>query len=245
MDNDEPRHATHVPDEVLAYYAAGQLTEADEIAVDEHLADCQPCSAIVRSALLVGDAWDTWNAHAHGQVYLLSRLAQAVASARSVTTDAGWQTRLTIWAERFAGRAEAAVRVVVDAGSGASHVVTEGLEALSRVGSTWQFAAIPVATPTRGPRSSAPGLPTVALATGVAQVARVAVGGARREVVVRLDAPQVGSVQPLVLLVPVSGDAEPRIVALEPQPGVAYLVARFTDLPVGEYVVAFEPSPNQ
>jgi hypothetical protein len=237
-------NALHIPGELMADYTARRLSEANELDVETHLAECDECSEVARAALIVGDVWDTWTARTHGQAYLASRLSQAIWQAQHTTANAGWQVRLGSWAEEWTGRVEAAVRVVMEAPGSASRVVTEGLEALSRPGTGWQFAAVPVAMPTRGPRArGAAASPTIALASGTPQ-ARVAVGGARREIVVRLDALPGGRQPPLVLLVPVTEDGEPRVAMPEQQPGAPYLLARFDDVPPGEYVVAFEPLPN-
>jgi hypothetical protein len=235
------QHATHVSDEMLADYSAGRLSELDELEVEEHLADCSACAAVARAALLVEDVWDTWTARAHGQAYLAEVLAQAVIQAERLTADPSWKARLGAWAAQWRGHAEGAVRVVLDATGAASHVVTEGLDGLTRPGASWQFAPIPVAVPTRGPRAGgAPSRPTVALAPG-SQQARVAVGGARREIVVRIDGQPADRRPPLVLLVPLDNDVQPRLAVVESQPDLPYLLARFADVPVGEYVVAFEP----
>jgi hypothetical protein len=237
-------NALHIPGELLADYTARRLSEAEELDVEAHLAECDECSEVARAALLVGNVWDNWTAQAHGQAFLASRLSHAIRQAQHTTANAGWQVRLDTWAEEWTGRVEAAVRVVMAAPGSASRVVTEGLEALSRPGTGWQFAAVPVGMPTRGPRAQgkAPS-PTVALASGTSQ-ARVAVGGARREIVVRLDALPGDRQPPLVLLVSVTEDDEPRLAIPEQQPGAPYFVARFDDVPPGEYVVAFEPLPN-
>jgi hypothetical protein len=236
-------NALHIAGEVLADYSQRRLSEADELTVEAHLADCAECSGVARGALLVSDVWDAWSAEAHGAAYLASRLAQAIRQVQQTTADSGWQARLGSWAEQWTGRVEAAVRVVMEAPERASRVVTEGLEGLSRPGTGWQFAVVPVPMPTRGPRAGgAPPGPTIALAEGAAQ-ARVAVGGARREIVVRLDRPAADR-PPLVLLVPVAGDGEARLAVPAPQAGTPYLIARFDDVAPGEYVVAFEPLPN-
>jgi hypothetical protein len=242
QDADAPRPSTvqHVADEILADYAARRLPEWDELAVEEHLAACDDCSTIVRSSLLVGDVWDAWTAMAHGEAAAGARLLQAVREAQTLVGDASWQARLMAWSEHWSGRAEAAVRVVMDAHAGASRVLTEGLEALSRPGSAWQFAPLAVPAPTRGPRAGeTERSPTVALAAGVHTQARVAVGGERREIVVRLDGHLDPGRAPLVLLIPDSGD--PRLALPEQPAGAPYWIARFADVPPGEYIVAFEP----
>src|SRR4029077_5334579 len=119
----------HLSQEILDNYVAERLSESDELNVEEHLADCDTCTAVARSTLLVGNVWDAWTATAHGEAYLAERLAQAVDQASELAGNSNWQSRLNVWAERWAGRAEAAVRVVMEAQGSASRVITEGLEA--------------------------------------------------------------------------------------------------------------------
>jgi hypothetical protein len=126
----------------------------------------------------------------------------------------------------------------------ASQIVTSGLDTLLRPGTGWQFSLAPAPMPTRGlrGRGAVPPPPPTAIASldGAAQ-ARVAVGSERREVVIRVDRLPADRPVPLVLLVPL-GDGEPRVAAPEPQPNVDYAIARFDDVPPGQYVVAFEPT---
>ena len=169
-------NALHISGELLADYTARRLSETDELDVETHLAECDACSEVARAALLVGDVWDAWTAQTHGQAYLASRLSSAIRQAQHTTANAGWQARLSSWAEEWTGRVEAAVRVVVEAPGSASRVVTEGLEALSRPGTGWQFAAVPVGMPTRGRARAGHG----ARSHGRAGFGRITGAGGRR-----------------------------------------------------------------
>lgn len=235
---------SHYTLEALAEYVEMQLADEDALVLEEHLADCARCADLARTAHLLTAAFDGWTAQAHGAAFLAAQLQRAVATVQRQAASAPWHDRLATWVERWAGTAEVAVRVVFEGAGQASRVVTEGLEPLTRPGTSWQFSLATAATPTRGlpGRGATPPRPTVAVAAlGGAAQARVAVSGERRDVVIRLDALPATQAPPLVLLVPLAGDAEPRVTAPARQPGVEYLIARFDNVPIGSYLVAFEP----
>jgi hypothetical protein len=235
----------HYANEELTSYLAMELSEAREMEIEEHLAVCDECTARAREAHLLTSLVQQWTAHAHGEAYRRDLLARALAQLEAHEANPAWRERLRHWRERWAGRAEAAVRVVVAAPGAASRVVTEGLDALLRPGATWQFGAAPAAMPVRGvvAREAAPPPVTVALASGAAP-ARVAVNDAAREIVARLEALPVGAdprEPPFVALIPTTEGAEPRRQPLERRRGATYWVARFADVSAGDYMVVFEP----
>jgi hypothetical protein len=76
--------------------------------------------------------------------------------------------------------------------------------------------------------------------------ARVALNGARGEIVVRLDDVPPGAVPPLVLLIPTGDDPagarrQPLLGDPRPSPGSDAWIARFEGLGQGTYLIAFEP----
>lgn len=233
----------HLSAETLLDYAEMTLPEDEQLAVEEHLDGCDRCIALMTATQHTALDLDGWTAQAHGEAYLAVQLQRALVAAQIRAADPAWQKRLATWVERWAGTAEAAVRVVLEAPGQASRIVTEGLDALTRPGTSWQFSLAPAPIPTRGlrGRGAIPPPPAVAVASldGAAQ-ARVAVGGERGEVVVRVDGLPADQQAPLVLLVPV-GQGEPRVAAPQQHPDAAYAIVRFEDVPPGQYVVAFEP----
>lgn len=239
---EETRMPDHLDLDTIVEYVEMALSEEQARPVELHLARCDTCTELARDAQELSSLWDGWTARTHAEAALSALMSSAVEQA--VATTAGtpaMQARLARWAERWSGGVEAAVRVVVGAAGEASRVVTEGLDAIARPGTAWQFSLVPAPTPTRGARGrgAAPSQPTVAVAAiGGAAQARVAVSGERRELVVRLDGLPVDEVSPLILLVPLGGTSEAQP---ERQPGIAYLIARFEQVPAGEYLVAFEP----
>ncbi|MFN8633031.1 MAG: hypothetical protein U0893_04185 [Chloroflexota bacterium] len=241
---EETRTTGHLDLDTIADYVEMKLSAGEERPIEMHLAHCDLCTDLAREARELSELWDGWTARSHAEATLAALMQGAVEQAAAVADAPALRERLTRWAESWSGSVEAAVRVVMDAAGQASRVVTEGLDAVARPGSAWQFTLAPAPTPTRGGRGrgAVPPPPAVAEASiGGAGRVRVAVNGERHDVVVRLDALPADQEPPLVLLVPVSGGGEPRVAEPERQPGIAYLIARFNRLPAGEYLVAFEP----
>lgn len=228
----------HLDPRELADYFAGLLPEDREDSIEAHFAECQDCTSQARQFHTFTQVWDGWTAQAHGEAYWRTVLTNALRA--TAQTHPRWRERLRHWHTRWAGKAEAAVRVLMEASGETSGVVTEGLEALVRSGGRWQFARAPTPAPTRGVQIRRQTTPApVALAPGKSQ-AWVAVSG-EDEVSVRVNDWPVGQPSPLVLLIPVAGNGAPQVKELEKVRDAAYLIARFKDVQPGEYVVAFEP----
>jgi hypothetical protein len=240
---------THLSTDTIADYFANSLSETAMLDAEEHFATCDACALRSQKVLAVGALIQQWSAPVHGEAELQARLVAALEAARKTTTVAAIRTRLAAWAERFAGQAEAAVRVVLDAPGQAARVLTEGVEGLTRPGATWQFAQPQPATlgPIRGTARRGPPRQTVVTAGDAGgTTAKLAVSGERGEVTVRLDGVPLGSEPPLVLLVRTDrtagqAPAEPILAAPEPSPGSDAWVARFEGLGQGSYLVLFEP----
>lgn len=233
----------HLTPETLADYFAQALSNEQELQIEDHLADCETCIDTGRLAFTVSNVFDLWTARAHGQAELRAVLQHALGVASQQTAVAAWRQRLARWADEWAGQAEAAVRIVLEAPGQAAKVLMDGMDELARPGSAWALTAAPAPIPTRGAgraRSSAPIVVTTGGAGGPS--ARVSVSGERGEIAVRLDGVAPGTEPPLVLLVPTNLDAAPRLGVPELSPGLGDAwIARFTGVGTGDYLVAFEP----
>ena len=231
-------------DELLDYFEA-KLSDEPERLMEEHLARCAACTAAAREVYSFHEVWTGWTAQAHGDAYLRGTLAAALGDVEARVTNPAWRERLQRWRVRWAGAAEAGLRVAMQVTEQATRVVAEGLEGLTRPGSVWQFAPAYQAVPIRGagPEAQSSAVLTTAITPGKPR-ARVAVrGGETSEIVVRVDDVEPGAAAPLVVLVATGpgGAAATRVTEVERQPATGYFIARFEDVPPGEYVVAFEP----
>jgi hypothetical protein len=204
----------HLSPDTIAEYFSDTLSLDDRVLVAEHVADCDACAIAAQGVLAAGAVVDRWTARAHGQAATRLLLAEALEAARARTTVAAVRERLAAWAEQWAGQAEAALKVVLEAPGRAARVIAEESASLGAAGSGWQLAMPPAPVPTRGTSGRAarrgPPQPVVVTAGGPnGPTARVAVSGDRGEIVVRLDDVPRGEEPPLVLLVP-TGPAPAR-----------------------------------
>jgi hypothetical protein len=184
--------------------------------VEEHLMECEPCTA--RELHRVAQVLDWWTAISHGaaaraEAFAASSIREVVARGIRGTQervhDPALGERLARWARRWEEQAQAAVRVVVEGPGTASRVVVEGLDALTRPASSRQLT--PAVAPTRGTLGAPePTELTLALGPGAPR-ARIEVSGDRGDIVVRLEPLPRGQKLPLVLLVDAQSDAPPRV----------------------------------
>jgi hypothetical protein len=238
----------HPSVEELVDYLSARLPEAGERPIEEHLAVCAGCTERGRRIHAAMMQLASLGARAHGQAPWQANVIEALAGLEAAKVPRAWRERLTKWRERWAGLAEGAVLVVVGARDGASRLVGDGLDALLRPGAGWQIAPAPLPLPTRG--APGPGheateapIPTMEASLGPGGTrARIALGKATRELVVRVDRLPAGIPPPLIILVPQDSGMASRIAEPARQPGTDYHVARFTDLPAGQYFAFFEPT---
>jgi hypothetical protein len=233
----------HPSSDILASFAAYQLSEDTQILVQEHLATCDDCAGSANIALRAFGLIDQWDARAHGTAYRWDRLRAALEAASRQPALAAWRDRLTHWSEQWVGQAQGIVQVVFEGTSSAARIVTDGMQDLVRPGPAWQFALVPTARPILGSgrrRGQVP--PVVVKASGEGTtVAQVAASGGRGEVEVQLSGLPIGVQPPLVMLVPSDHEGEPRLALPACLPDGDTWLARFSGLEPGDYLVAFEP----
>jgi hypothetical protein len=264
----------HPGTERLVDLLHGQLAEDEARAVEEHLAECDACVDLARRVRTVSRMIDEWTAVAHGVAARQAQLARAVLLEAERQVDPRLGARLRAWADRFAGRAASAVRLVFEA-PGRVHFITEGLEALLVPGGFGPFGPPTAVTaggvvPTRGsvdtrgavrtrgpvrarggagaPGGGPQGQAAVAVETSGDSPARVVVAGDVVDVHVREWSEHQDP--PLVMLVPGGEAGAPRVAALVRLRGTHELTARFEGVGPGDYLVAIEPiqdpaAPNE
>lgn len=230
----------HTTFEEIFDWVEGSLNEDREIALCQHLAECDECVALSRRVAAMHEGWGAWTAAAHGSAMLQAKLLEALENVELEPSAVGWRDRLFRWREHCAGASEGAVRLLMDEKSRAARAITEGLDAVLRPTPMWAFSAVAPATAVRGAGPDS-GMAPVAIAPGDSP-AKVAVrGGSQGEVQVRVDKLEPGMSPPLILLLSLNGERQ-QIKELERPAGASYWIARFRNLPPGDYLVAFEPS---
>jgi hypothetical protein len=228
-------------DEIVDYFASTLPEEAAE-ALEHHFAECDECARAARRVYTSNQLVDNWSAHAGKfQSNAQAVLALSLATLLERTENADWRNRLRAWSDRWAYKADGAVRMVIEEPSKTARIITDGLAELLRPGARWEFAL-------EFPRPSASvrgrqrrHTISVAVAAGTPQV-RVAATSEVGQVEVRIDDLPAGTTPPLVVLAAVMGNAEPQIRELRPSGDASHWIACFEGLEAGDYLVILEPA---
>jgi hypothetical protein len=234
----------HASMEQLLGYFDNRLSESDEERVELHLSECARCAETSQEIAALQQIWDGWSAQTHGALHLRIVLSRALATAEKQTLDPSWRARLQRWRDLWAGTAEAALRTILHAPADASRVVAAGVDALSRPGSAWQFAADSAFAGTLGEDDDESTIFATSKLTPDAPRALVEVkGGDKSDIVVRIDNLPIGSTPPLVVLIAVrpGGEVVVQVTEVKREAGSNSFIGLFAKVPPGEYIVAFEP----
>jgi hypothetical protein len=253
-----------VTDEDYVAFVLEEMTPTQEAWIERHLATCASCTQALDAFFAATAAFPqaaseqqrlAWvqQVRARLQAAGLSvpvpppeeawepvALATALQQAQQQVDDPAWRARLARWQTHWAGKAQAAVRLVVEQ---AARVVTEGLEALTTPGNRWDFALVSESARvlgedrdvSQGTAEPRPEAPQVSIQVG--QASREAT----RRIRVSVRALPAQPVPPLVLLIPATAGGVPQMAALAPRQGSAWFVADFRNVPQGDYLLAFEP----
>lgn len=228
----------HYTRQELEDYFSDAMADAEIDEVQQHLRDCTRCfelANLVSEDLL---RLEEDPASAHEAAYLRQRIADALEETRrSTAVGSAWGARLARWA-RSATHAGGAVRVVIRRLQDASRIVTSAVTGLPGPGAAPAFSLEGLWTRRRG----------AVRVLGESPVSRAEVGpgspqmasGPEGDLVVRMGTLPAGR-EPLVLLVPLVEGVAPVLQQLRRHAGESEWSARFKDLPVGTYVVLFEP----
>lgn len=172
-------------------------------------------------------------------------LTDALHQAQGQVNNPQWGERLERWRTTWAGRAQAAARLVVEAADQAAYVVTEGLETLTTPGHQWSFALASAQDSARGAGEDQDGSPGSADLEPASPQVTIRVGQPSHEgtrlIQVRVRALPAQQAPPLVLLIPVTDGGVSQVAVLAPRQASPWLVALFRDVPQGDYLLAFEP----
>ena len=229
-------------DEVLDYFASALPEDAAE-ALEHHFAECDECTLIARRVYTSNRILDNWSARVSGfQSDSQAVLSRSLGTLLERTENTDWRNRLKTWSDKWAFKADGAVRMVIEDPRKTARIVTDGLGELLRPGARWQFALEPLgaSVSVRGAQRR----PTIAVAVAAGTLqARLAVTSEVGQVEVRIDDLPTGDNPPLVILAPVKGGAEPQIRELLSPRGTSDWVAVFEGLEAGDYLLVLEPMP--
>jgi hypothetical protein len=236
----ETQHAVHPDVDELINYFASRLSATSQELLEQHFAECKQCSQLARRVWSSTHVLEQWSTGSPLRNDLCTILHRSLLNLLDQPATKAWRDRLEIWTTNWAGKAEGAVRVVMEAPGKAATIVTDGLSEVLHPKARWRFALELMPAPIRG--ESEPH--TISLAsTTTTPRARLAVSNEAREIEARIDDWPAGQNPPLVLLVPIREDLEPRVAELRRPSGISYCIARFERVEPGDYLIAIEPQP--
>jgi hypothetical protein len=265
----------HLTDLDILGYAAGALRENALLRADEHAGECDACRSRLRAAVYLASSGpallEGWTASMHGEAHRRWRLLASLAHAagdnasvlgrarrwlRSGTAMIGQSTKLLMrgadgigllssgWTEN--GITASLRPALAGAASPDAARAWESTEAASRLLQDGEAEASAdeianaVRIDARMGQSS-----TLEVRQGDALVFRI-VTDSRRKTTAVMRWPSIpadwGS---LAVLIPNTESALPAIATFSPVEGTDYLLASFTQIPDGEYVLEIEPSAAQ
>ncbi len=233
----------HFSFDTIERYLAGEVGEEEAFLIDVHMGECNECAERVRLVRRLNFLFNQWTAKEHGKTYLMYRLLTALKQAEQ-TVPEPLKERLRRWLKVFAGRAEAALRITMNAPKGVSQIVIEGVEAITKPQPRWQFsyslASVRVRRTARGMQRAPLVEKTVVKAEGTPSI-EVSLKEIANEVCVTFSALPPEQPVPLVLLIPDAEEGSPLIVEGEREPETNCCVVRFQNVPAGRYTLVFEP----
>lgn len=218
-------------------YLAGDVSEEETIRIDAHMGTCDDCAEKVRMMRRLNFLFNQWTAKSHVEIYQQEQLVAALNKAAEQNPIL--KERIHRWLEKWAGKAEAALRLVMKVPEETTRIITEGVEALVKPDSRLKFVYITAPVPTRGVETLKE-KKTVVKTEGIPNV-QVIVNEAANEVEVRLKSLPSEQKAPLILLIPDAKEQAPLLSEPKPEPKTNYHIARFQNVPAGKYTLVFEP----
>ena len=222
---------SHLTLKKMQAYVRDDVTEDEAMRAEVHMATCDLCAGKVRRCFLIKEkfeeVWESWTSggvSADLSKEVLRGLHPAAAG------DPRIAERIASWVERFTGKVQSPIRVLLEARGKIATVVGEELENIFSSGPNLRFAS---ASPVRIRGAGDPGIVTVE--TDGPPWMKISANVSSRTITVAsqmLDTPW-----PLVLLVPEAG-GKPLIGTFRTvveSGSTDFLVSEFEDVPDGKY----------
>jgi hypothetical protein len=230
----------HPSVDYLVDYIGGQLASLREIELELHLSWCDDCATSASRVRVLSHLVSRWTAAGHRRTAAESRIMRALMRASAAPTCAAWQHRLTRWAD-WAGRSEAALRVILHQAGEQLQASVSSLAALTRPGALWpEFvpqAALAGALATRG---AAQDSDVVVSESADAPRVRVNASGAESRIEIEIEGLPAGPA-PLAMLVPEDKEGQLLLGELRPGSEPSRFSAVFEKVGPGRYMLVIEP----
>jgi hypothetical protein len=241
MDNLGSDSSVHHPSvDYLVDYIGGRLPSLRETEIELHLSWCDDCAASASRVRVLSHLVAGWSAASHRRTAEESRILRALQRASAAPACAPWLQRLSRWSE-WAGRSEAALRVILHQAGEKVQASVEGLKSLTRPGALWPDfvpqAALAGALATRGAEQETK---EVVSESADAPRLRVNASGAINRIEVEIDGLPPGPA-PLAMLVPEESEGQLLLSELHPGSAPSRFIAAFENVGAGHYMLVIEP----
>ncbi|MBN1424740.1 hypothetical protein JXA88_09290 [Candidatus Fermentibacteria bacterium] len=215
-------------------YVAGKAAEEDGFRLDLHLAACPECAARARAYRLLRDHRAAVFSARHTVDPALAQLRKRLRSyAFDAEIPSEVERRLLRWSRNLMKSTSAALRIGLQSAARLAWIRDEALPRMTPAGPLLAFE--PVAPPirVRGKDRRGPAM----VESPDEPMLRVVADAAESAVTVRH--PKGAAPHPFVVLIATSSEFT-RVAQLAAVPGEAYLLARFEDVPDGEYTLLLQ-----
>jgi len=218
-------------------YVAGRMAEEEAFHLETHIGRCADCAVRVRTHRVFRDHRAALFAARPRTTPVGSRLRKrirAFAGDSDLPTDL--KRRLVRWSRDLFTSTRAALRIGIESAKGQAWILPEGVPLVSHGRALLAFAPVPQPIRVRGKGLNAP---AVVESSGEPPT-RVVADAAEGAVIVRH--PKGAPPHPLVLLIS-SCDERIQSTEMAVVPGEPYLIARFDNVPDGEYTLLVQAQP--
>jgi hypothetical protein len=221
----------HPDREDIEKYIYKELSEEREIAIGEHIDECETCRMLSQDTFRKRVFLTHLTAEAHGRVYWHKRVKDILEKARQAVSIPEIKNRLENWTSVWREKVGGAIHVVCGERARAVEVITDIAEGILAPHSSWQFAHAVVVRGTGKEDGQikivSSGKPGIQIITDIAN----------RKAVVQIE--DVKKIPPLIILSPLKG--EPIVALPKKVEGTNLYAAYFGNIPPGEYTLIVEP----
>lgn len=262
---------THLTETDILKYAFDEASEAEQIRIEEHVADCSDCRGRVQAAVYVkthaGSLVESWSAEEHGAAF---RQMNAIRAMRAIALkDRTLAARAAKWLTQTTTEVAASARLLID------QAKSVGLSAMETGSAGWSASLRPalqgVASPTaeaaykyveEGSGMLSQGSvddairavsEAVNLDSRIGQsttlemrhtngaMLQLVVDSKRRRAILMHKPARRENIGGLAILMPLDWSQDPMVSKLEAVEDADYLIAEFDGLPDGQYTLIVEP----
>jgi hypothetical protein len=215
----------------IRQYVWQELTEEQEMAIGEHIADCPQCAEYAQQEARFQYLWENWQAEKHGGIYWKKQIAEILKQSSQQENSFYRKERLNRWITDWKGKLGSMVQFIKQGKDSLVKIITDFPEDLFIAGRKFQFTQ---AAPVRGT-----GLQETMVKLQADREFGIQVLYDKTQNSLSVKIPKGDYDPPIVILMPRKGD--PIMALAEEVEGTAFYAVNFPIIPVGGFSLLFEP----